>query len=67
MSYVTRISLKSQSDLRKAECFESNEETMKHINKAKRKPCGPIENMSFDKTNLLQEVKSGNEGSTINY
>ena len=51
---------------------------MKHINKAKRKPCGPIENMSFDnllqenqsltrKTNLLQEVKSGNEGSTINY
>ena len=40
---------------------------MKHINKAKRKPCGPIENMSFDKTNLLQEVKSDNEDSTINY
>ena len=40
---------------------------MKHINKPKRKPCGPIENMNFDKTNLLQEVQSYNEGSTINY
>ena len=29
--------------------------------------CGPIENMNFDKTNLLQEVQSYNEGSTINY
>ena len=40
---------------------------MKQINKPKRKPCGPIENMNFDKTNLLQEVQSYNEGSTINY
>ena len=45
--------LKSQSDLRKAKCFESNEETMKHMNKPKRKPCATIENMNFDKTNLL--------------
>ena len=29
--------------------------------------CGPIENMNFDKTNLLQEAQSYNEGSTINY
>ena len=40
---------------------------MKHMYKPKRKPCGPVENMNFDKTNLLQEVQSYNEGSTINY
>ena len=40
---------------------------MKYINKPKRKPCGPIESMNFDKSNLLQEVQSYNEGSTINY
>ena len=40
---------------------------MKYINKPKRKPCGPIESMNFDKNNLLQEVQSYNEGSTINY
>ena len=46
------MSLKSQSYLGKAECFESNEETMKDISKPKRKPSGPIENKNFGKTNL---------------
>ena len=40
---------------------------MKHINKPKGNLCGPIESINFDKTNLLQEVQSYNEGSTINY
>ena len=40
---------------------------MKDLNKPKRKLCGPIESMTFDKTNLLQEEQSYYEGSTINY
>ena len=39
---------------------------MKHISKPKRKPCGPMESMNFDETNLLQEVQTYNVGSTIN-
>ena len=38
---------------------------MKHINKPKRKLCGPIESMNFDKTNLLQEEQSYNESLTV--
>ena len=40
---------------------------MKNLNKPKRKLCGPIESMTFEKTSLFQEEQSYYEGSTINY
>ena len=40
---------------------------MKQENSKKRRPCGPIQKINFDKDALLQEVQSYNDTTAINY
>ena len=40
---------------------------MKHETSKKRRSCGPIEKMNFNKVELLHEVESYNDTTAINY